>query len=310
MNGTTATLLVDGSSAVHLHLRGPLHRRCRRSHSTRAWSAWAPTTLSGVFDNVRVQVLPPQVTYDGTSDLTTGTQQLDTPISGSWSSSAQGYTRHGGQRGPGLRAGGPGRRHPARQHLLERGHRQAVHGRVRRNRLRLLQRGRTKFVAIDVPGQRVLLGHLDSRGSLVVDSAVPGPVGRDDVHADPDAQGRLGQPDARRHLRRELRLQRRCRRRPLRPAGRSGSATFTSLRVRTDDPAMSSVTPPVVVPTVNLSSTSVVEGNSGTKSVDGHRLALPGDHGPGLGPGQPHRRDGDRRDRLHLCAGDSDLRGG
>ena len=44
VNGTTATLIVDGAAGLQLHLRPTGDRRAEGTPSTRAWSGWAPTT--------------------------------------------------------------------------------------------------------------------------------------------------------------------------------------------------------------------------------------------------------------------------
>ena len=267
INGTTATLLVDGTSAFSYTFT-PRVVDGQNVALNKGLVGMGSDNAQGVFDDVRVQVLPPQVTYDGTSDLTKGTQQLDQPLTGTWSSSTKGYTgtaATGSQAVAPVLLGGVTRlSSTAWSEVTARLNTTGVAGVA----FDLYGTGRLKFVALDVPGQRVILGHLDARGNLLVDSVVARALSAATTYtlmltlkgasASLLLDGSFitsfgfnaGVGDGRFGL-----------------LVRSGSATFTSLRIRTDDPAMSSVTPPAVVPTVSLSSTSVVEGNTGTKSV-------------------------------------------
>ena len=128
----------------------------------------------GTFDNVAVQVLPPQMTLDETETSTTA------------SPSASRCPARRPAPGPSPAAGSapPRRPSPANIDLMDLGKRINVN-----NYLELTARLSTtgvagivfdhygatdyKFVALDVPGQRLLIGHAHGSGTWVVDFATP-----------------------------------------------------------------------------------------------------------------------------------------
>ena len=126
----------------------------------------------GVFDNVALQVLPPQLTYDGTEDFGDGqAQQFTGAQGGAWTVAAGRYAST---------ATGA-----ASYDLVDFG---LGHGLQPLSYLELQATLRTsgaggiafdaysgndfKFVALDVAAQKVLVGHVSSRGGVVVDASV------------------------------------------------------------------------------------------------------------------------------------------
>ena len=272
VNGTTATLVVDGS-AVFTYTYAPRYIDGVRYGLNKGMVGMGSENARGVFDNVRVQILPPQVTYDATSNLTTGTQQLDSPISGTWSSSAQGYrgtAATGGAAVVPATLGGVNRLASTSWSEITAKLTTAGFAGIAFDSYGA---GDFKFAAIDVPGQRVVLGHLDPRGGWTIDASyaqalVAGTtytlvIALKGASTSVTLNGMFmvstgfnaGVVDGRFGL-----------------MSRGGDATFTSLRVRTDDGAMVGVPPPQpppppVVPSVSVADVSVQEGSSGTTTA-------------------------------------------
>ncbi len=271
VNGTTATLLVDGSTAF-TYTFGARYIDGVRYSLNKGMVGMGSENARGLFDNVRVQIVPPEVTYDGTSDLTTGTKQLDTPTAGSWTTSTAGYrgTPAGSPALVPVTLGGVSRL--SSTSWIEVTAKVATAG-VAGIAFDSYGAGNFKFAAIDVPGQRVLLGHLDPRGGWVVDAALGQALTAGAAYtlmvtlkgasASVTLNGMFmvsfgfnaGVGDGRFGL-----------------LSQTGTATFTSVRVRTDDLAMAEVAPPPpppppAVPNVSVADVSVTEGNSGTSTV-------------------------------------------
>ena len=124
-----------------------------------------------------------------------------------------------------------------------------------------------KFAGIDVAGQRVVIGHWDPRRGWVVDASYATPLAAGTTYTLAiDLKGtsvsvtlngafmvstgfNAGVVDGRFGL-----------------MARSGTATFTSVQVRTDDPSLGAAMVVEEPPVVNVSGVRVTEGNSGSRT--------------------------------------------
>ena len=216
-----------------------------------------------------MQVLPPQVTYDKTTDLTKGTQQLDTPRSGVWTATSAGYVGSAPASTQGIvpvtLAGITRLASTAWTEVTARFTTAGVAGLA----FDAYASGYSKFAAIDVPNQRVVLGHIDSRGNYVIDASAAQALTAGTAYTMTlTLKGASASVTAQRRLRSQLRLQRRCRRRPLRPddAGRQRDLHQPADPDRRQRPRRRSPRRPPV-PDVSVADVSTTEGGSGTKSV-------------------------------------------
>jgi hypothetical protein len=175
VNGTTVTVSV-AQTALLTYTFAPRIIDGKPYGLNKGLTGMGSNNSIGQFDNVAVQVLPPQVTYDTTSDLTKGTGILAQPaVAGTWTQSTSGYA-----------ATAPT---GARALVL------AVLGSVTRLSVTswvdvtavLSATGLTglsgllfdyyatndyKFAVLDTAGQRVLLGHVAPRSGWTVDASV------------------------------------------------------------------------------------------------------------------------------------------
>ncbi|HWH28237.1 MAG TPA: Calx-beta domain-containing protein [Mycobacteriales bacterium] len=273
VNGTTATLVVDGETAF-THTFDARVIDGERYALNKGMVGMGSDNARGQFDNIRAQILPPQITLDSNTDLTSSTGPLTTPVSGTCTRTTSGYT------------GTPAT--AAASAIVP-----AQLGDVRflasTSWLRLTTTFRTsgvagiafdvyddddlKFAVIDVPGQRVVIGHHDPRRGWVVD-AVHGQALTADVLYTLDVQLKgaavtvalnglfmlshgfnAGLSDGRFGL-----------------LSRGTPATFTALRVRTDDPQFGEAAPPppadpTVPPSAVIDDVTVTEGTGGTRTV-------------------------------------------
>ena len=170
VNGTTVDAAGRRHAGVHLHLR---RRACIDGVEValnKGFVGMGSDNARGIFDNVRVQVLPPQVTYDGTSDLTNGTEQLDDAAGGTWTSSS-GLHRH--RRRPAVRPSARSSRRRTRipSTAWSRGHASSAPRASPASSSTATATAASSSSRSTCPGQRVLLGHLD-RGRLVVDTSI------------------------------------------------------------------------------------------------------------------------------------------
>ena len=174
VNGTTATVSVDGASAFTLHLRAAGDRR-PGVRPEQGPGGRRLTTARRSFDNIAVQVLPPQITLDSTEDFSDGVANHYTgPSAGTWTVTPDG--RYSGTPATGV---------PAYK-IVDLG---IGHGLDLSSYLELQGTMSStgmggfvfdwyapndfKFAALDVPGQRVIVGHNDPRRGWTVDSSTP-----------------------------------------------------------------------------------------------------------------------------------------
>ena len=271
VNGTTATLTVDGATAFTYTFAARTIDGVQYALN-KGMVGMGSNNARGSFDNVRVQILPPQITLDSSTDLTTGTGPLAMPVSGTWAGSSGGYT------------GTPTTPQDAAVVPVAL---PGVAGLASTSWLQLTATVRTstsagiafdvygandaKFALLDVVGQRVLLGHVDPRRGWTVDASYAQALTAGTAYTlDVQLKGtsasvvlnglfmvstgfNAGVADGRFGL-----------------IAQSGSATFTALRLRTDDPQFTGSVPPPdpsALPTVTIDDVSTVEGNSGSKTV-------------------------------------------
>jgi hypothetical protein len=275
VNGTTTTLTVNGSTAF-TYTYGARYIDGVRYALNKGMVGMGSNNARGSFDNVRVQVLPPQITLDSNTDLTGGTGPLGPPTSGTWTGGSGGYT------------GTPQAPAPAALVLV------TLPGGVDNLEstswlrltatLRLTAGGMAgvafdvysdrdfKFALLDLAGQRVVLGHHDPRAGYVIDAVFAQALAAGTAYTlDVQLKGtsasitlnglfmvstgfNAGVSDGRFGL-----------------LVRSGSATFSALRVRTDDTQFIGTgpppPPPAELPTAVIDDVTVVEGTGGTKTV-------------------------------------------
>jgi hypothetical protein len=274
VNGTVATLLVD-NSAVFTYTFAPRVIDGVQVALNKGMVGMGSDDARGMFDNVAVQILPPQVTYDGTSNLTTGTNQLGNVAGGTWTQNSSGYT--GTAAADGTQAVVPvnlgGVKRLGSTSWLEVTTKVATSG-IAGLAFDMYSTTELKFAAIDVPHQRVVLGHLDPRShAWVVDASYAQALtaGRTyslmltlkGASASVTLDGaymtsfgfNAGVSDGRFGL-----------------YSHDTPATFTTLRVRSDDGQLVGITapndpPPVVVPTISVGDVTVNEGSSGTSTA-------------------------------------------
>ena len=92
VNGTTVTVLVDGTKAF-TYTFAPRVIDGVTVGLNKGMVGIGSDNARGIFDNVAVQVLPPQVTYDNRADLSQSTSQLDPAWSGTWQGPASAPAR-------------------------------------------------------------------------------------------------------------------------------------------------------------------------------------------------------------------------
>ena len=233
----------------------------------------------GTFDNVRVQILPPQITLDSNADLTTGSGPLDTPMSGNWSSSGSGQSGAPGTSPTGAVI-------PVA--LPDDVTRLASTSWLRlTTTLRLTTAGAIAGIVFDVyerattsssplstsPASALCSGTTIRACGFVVDAVfAPGARRRHHLHPRRAAQGRLGQRRAQRPVHGQHRLQRRRRPTAASAARPCCAAPRRSRPCASAPTTRSSRAPPPPpdpgeLPTAVIDDVTVVEGTSGTRTV-------------------------------------------
>ncbi len=91
VNGTTATLVVDGTSAFTYTFGARVIDDVRYGLN-KGLVGMGSDNARGMFDNVKVQILPPAVTYDVADDQTKTAGQLVDAVSGTWVRGTSGLT--------------------------------------------------------------------------------------------------------------------------------------------------------------------------------------------------------------------------
>ncbi|HSF98236.1 MAG TPA: Calx-beta domain-containing protein [Ornithinibacter sp.] len=290
VNGTTVTVQANGKVAL-THTYAPRMIGGVAYGLNKGMVGMGSDNARGQFDNVRVRVLPPQVTLDRAIDLTTSASSVSTRPSGTWTSGAGGLTGSApaGQSAlavipvPDAVTGGLTGGRVASTSWLEVTTSVATAG-IAGLAFDVYAPDDLKVAVLDVTGQRVLLGHVTPRGGWVVDAVVPWALvsGRayslvltlKGASASLQVDGQFavstgynaGVVDGHIGM-----------------LARGSSATFSSARLRTDDPAYASTstggggggsggggggggTSPTP-PTVSIGSASTTEGRSGQTTL-------------------------------------------
>src|SRR6185436_5375950 len=170
VNGTTVTLLVDNKT-VFTHTFQPRVIDGYVYGLNYGYIGVGSENSRGSFDNIRVQVLPPQVTFDNTETFNDRQADLFTAgTTGVWSASDQRYSV--------TPAGG------AAMSLLDLGPDHLNHGSLLEMTTKVNTQGRAgivfdrygdesfKWAAIDAPGDKLLIGHYTKKGGWVVDASM------------------------------------------------------------------------------------------------------------------------------------------
>ncbi|MDT8434866.1 MAG: hypothetical protein RQ731_08945, partial [Anaerosomatales bacterium] len=175
VNGTYVTVLLDSKSYFSYNFE-PRILDDMPVGLNKGLVGMGSNNSRGVFDNVAVQILPPELTFEYTEDFEDGSADLFTDrTSGTWQAA--------GGRFDGTPDLPDGTAYTLFDYGLDSGGLQTysyveVEALLRTGTLAgLIFDGYSgtdyKFAAIDVLGSRVLLGHLDPRRGWVIDTAIP-----------------------------------------------------------------------------------------------------------------------------------------
>jgi Ca2+-binding RTX toxin-like protein len=172
VNGTTVTVQVDAKQAFTYTFAPRIIDGVAYGLNKGLVGAGA-NSARGTWDNYVVQVLPPQLTLDTTEDFTDGVANLFTgdAAGAPWSVSAGRYAATAAAGTTSLRAIDLGVDHLQSTSYVE------LSATLRTNGIGGLifdehAIDHFKFVALDVTGQKVLIGHNDPRRGFIVDASV------------------------------------------------------------------------------------------------------------------------------------------
>jgi len=170
VNGTTVTLLVD-NKMVFTHTYQPRVIDGYVYGLNYGYVGVGSDNSRGSYDNIRVQVLPPQVTFDNTENFSDGAADLfSAGTTGVWSTSGQRYavTPSGG----------------AAMSLLDLGPDHLNHGSLLEMTTKVNTQGRAgivfdrygdesfKWAAIDAVADKLIVGHYTKKGGWVEDASM------------------------------------------------------------------------------------------------------------------------------------------
>ena len=261
VNGTAVTLIINNKSTA-TYTFGPRVIDGKNYGLNKGMTGMGSNNSRGQYDNVAVQVLPPQVTYDtGTVNLATSTGDLVLPpATGSWTQSTAGYSTAPatGWAIDLAQLGGVGRLSitswvDVTAALSTTGVAGLVFDYYAANDF--------KFALIDVANQRAILGHVDPRRGWTLDSVLSLALASSSYTLDLQIKGASSSLTVNGGYGISLGWN----------AGVSGGlvgiiavnpATFATLRVRTDDPAFLPANSP-------LTATAVGPGTSGVRLTPG-----------------------------------------
>ena len=264
VNGLAATLLVN-NSAVFTHV---FPARVLDGYSyglNYGFVGFGSDNSRGSFDNITVQVLPPQITHDATEGFDAGAGAF-AGQSGTWSAAGG---RYGGTAAAGTTAIstldlGLGRNLASSSYIgldvtLST---TAVAGVA----FDVYAANDFKFVVLDVPGQRVLVGHVDPRRGWTVDSTITRALTAGaNTTLTLDLQGSVVTVSAGGLLVTSFAYNGAVADGAVGTLVRGGSGSFDSFRLRTNDAAFGTAPPPVRA--VSIADASTAEGNTGSKAV-------------------------------------------
>ena len=280
VNGTTVTLQVDGVAALTKTF-APRMLDGEAYGLNKGMVGMGSDNARGSFDNVKVRILPPQVTLDLATDLVQDPDGVSDRPAGTWvattgglsGSAPTGQSAIGLANVPDLATGAASGGRLSSTSWVELTVRFSTSG-VAGLAFDVYGPDDLKLAVIDVPGQRILLGHLSARTGWVVDAAVPWALVAGATHtlvltlkgasASIQLDGSFvvstgynaGVVDGHSGL-----------------YARGSAATFSSLRLRTDDPAYITTTDggwwggSTTARTVSIGSASVTEGRNGSQTL-------------------------------------------
>ena len=179
VNGTTVTVSVAGKAALTYTYAARVIDGVAYGLN-KGMVGMGSDNSRGQFDNVRVRVLPPQVTLDTTIDLTKNPGAVAPRPAGTWTSGTGGLTGSAPAGQPALAVvpvpnaatGAASGGRVASTSWLELTTRLTTAG-LAGIAFDVYAPDNLKLAVLDVPGQRVLLGHISPRGGFVVDASVP-----------------------------------------------------------------------------------------------------------------------------------------
>ena len=269
VNGLVVTVTIDGKNAFS-HQFPARYVDGDAVALNKGLVGFGSQQARGWFDNIALTVISPEISLDRTEYFDDGAAEAFTPVAGSWNTDAGRYVGTATAGTPALSA--------------------AQFGSVGIDSLSYVEVEATfralgvtgiifdyyaandyKFVVLDVPGQRILIGHATLRSGWVVDQAIAriiaagseqtlnlvlkatvvtltlnGQVVTSRVFNSSVADGRTGV------LGKSV-------------SGTDAAASFDRFRFRTDDRQF---TPPAVIPReVRIGDATVAEGNSGSRTV-------------------------------------------
>ena len=268
VNGLTATLVVD-NQAVFTHTFAPRVVDGYSYGLNYGFVGFGSDNSRGSFDNIAVQVLPPQITYDSTENYGTGPGPFD-PVAGAWSAAAGGRY-----------AGTPTGPAPAALSTLDLG---LGHGLASSSHVVLDATLSTtgiagivfdayaandyKFVALDVPGQRILIGHVDPRRGWTIDATIARALTTADTTLSVTLRNAVVTVSVGGLIVAGYAYNAAIADGAVGTLVRGGTASFDSFRIRTNDPAFAGQTPPPQ-PTVSVSvaDAQITEGDRGSQNL-------------------------------------------
>ena len=274
VNGTTVTVQVDGTLAF-TYTFAPRIIDGDPVGLNKGLVGLGSDNSQGVFDNVAVQKLPPQVTLDAISDFTTASAPLAAPALGTWTRSGGRYagTATSGTNAVDLidfAALGTTDSGFAFTAYLE------ARATVRTAGIAgIVFDGYSatdfKFAAIDVPGQRIIIGHVDPRRGWIVDAFVARTlVAGTDYALDVVMKATTVSISINGSFALSTSFNAAVVDGAVGLLGRTGTVDAASFRVTTDDPAFAGSAPPPPPPSnpsVSVEDLSVSEGNSGSTVI-------------------------------------------
>ena len=274
INGTTVTVQVNGNLAF-THTFPVRMLDGEPVGLNKGLVGMGSDNSRGVFDNVVVQKLPPQLTLDQPADFSAGVSPFAAPADGIWT---VGGGRYAGTVSSSANAVdlvdfaalGTTDSGFAFDAYLE------VRATIRTAGIAGIafdgySATDLKFAAIDVPGQRVVIGHVDPHRGWVVDAAVARSlVAGTDYALDVILKGTTVSISVNGAFALSTSYNAAVVDGSVGLIAHAGTVDASSFRIQTDDPAFSGAAPPPpppANPSASIEDVSITEGNSGTKTI-------------------------------------------
>ena len=271
VNGATVTVSLDGAALFTY----TFERRMIDGVSyglNKGLIGFGSNMARGSYDNISLQVIAPEATYDGTIDFSGSTAPLGTPSSGTWAQSGGAYNAAPSATAPALVTG-----RIVPQSLSSTSWLQLT--------ATLRSTGTAgivfdhygpndyKFAVLDVVNGRVYLGHVAPHYGTVIDAVYGKTLSATTYYV---MELNLKGASASITLNGEFMVSTSYNAALVDGAfglvGQSGSSSYDALRIRSDDDALRFITPPTpstppAAPpiTASVNDVAIVEGNSGSK---------------------------------------------